>query len=150
MALTETKEISLSACNHMLPYSNNRIAAVLILLFFIAVAAYAYFEAQGILYGPEIQIATPENAPITVDTELVHVRGAAKNITELLLNGNPVYVTESGVFDEALLLSEGYNREVLEARDRFGRTTKKVLEIVYTPTTDTSPSVESLINTTSQ
>ena len=133
----------------MFSSSNNKIAAVLIALFFLAVAVYAYFEAQGILYGPKIDVVAPEGTSLTMRAELVHIRGAAKNITELSMNGNPIYVTEAGEFDESLLLSEGYNRVVLEARDRFGRTTKKTIEIVYVASTS-SPTVESLINSTNQ
>lgn len=131
----------------MLPYSNNRIAAILILVFFLAVAAYAYFEAQGILYGPRINVAVPKDAPLSVDTELVHIRGAAENITELRMNDNPVFVTESGIFDEALLLASGYNRVVLTARDKFGRSTEKILEIIYLESESASPTVRSIINT---
>ena len=129
----------------MLPYRNNRIAGVAIGLFFLAIFGYAYFEAQGILFGPQIQIATPGDAPISVDQQLVHIRGAAKNIVELKMNGNPVSVTEAGVFDESLLLAPGYNRVVLSARDQFGRSTEKTIEIIYSGTT-TPPSAHDLIN----
>lgn len=129
----------------MLPYSNNRIAAVLILVLFLAIAAYAYFEAQGILYGPSIEIATPSDAPLTVEVELVHIRGAAENIAELYMNSNPISVTEAGIFDEALLLAPGYNKVVLMARDKFGRSTTKTLEIIYQKDDSESPTVRNLI-----
>ena len=121
----------------MLPYRNNFITTVLIVVFFLAVIGYSYFEAQNILYGPRIEI-TQSDAPLSVTEQLVHIKGQAKNIAELKMNGNPVSVTEAGVFDEALLLATGYNRVVLTANDKFGRSTTRTLEIIYSDTTSTS------------
>lgn len=108
----------------------SKIAAIAILLFFLAAIGYAIFEAQNILNGPEIDIGAPV-APLSVESPLIHISGSTKDITELTLNGNPVSVTEAGAFDEALLLAPGYNAEVLSARDQFGRTTTKTLQIIY-------------------
>jgi len=123
----------------MLPYRNNQIAAIAIILFFLAVIGYAYFEARNILYGPHIEIGTPGNAPLSVTEPLIHIRGKAENISELRMNENPVLVTEEGAFDEALLLAVGYNKVVLTAKDKFGRSTKKVLEIIYSLASSTPP-----------
>ena len=127
----------------MLPYRNNKIAAIAILLFFLAVIGYAYFEARNILYGPQINIRSPE-APLLVHEALVHIRGQAANITELRMNGDPVSVTEAGAFDEALLLAVGYNKIVLTANDKFGRSTSRSLEILYSSASTTATSSDSL------
>lgn len=129
----------------MLPYRSNRLVGIVLILFFIGVLGYGYFEARHILYGPIIEIATP-NAPLSVSEPLVHIRGAAKNITVMRMNGNPIVVTEDGAFDEALLLAPGYNKVVLSASDKLGRTTLKVLEIIYSgeeigARASTSPSI---------
>lgn len=121
----------------MLPYRNNRITAIAIIVFFLAVIGYAYFEARNILYGPRIAIATPEET-LSVTDQLVHIKGRAENISELTVNGNPVSVTEDGAFDEALLLAVGYNKIVLTARDKFGRSTSKTLQILYSDTASSS------------
>ncbi|HET8581590.1 MAG TPA: hypothetical protein VFL98_03985 [Candidatus Paceibacterota bacterium] len=123
----------------MLPYRTSRIVAIIILLFFLAILGYAYFEARGLLYGPQIAIATPKDGPETVHTELIHIRGAATNIQVLTLDGNPIPVTEAGVFDEAFLLAPGYNAIVLSATDKFGRRTEKTIELIYDGTS-TAPS----------
>ena len=127
----------------MLPYRNNKIAAIAILLFFLAVIGYAYFEARNILYGPQINIGSPD-APLSVHEALVHIRGQAANITELRMNGDPVSVTEAGAFDEALLLAVGYNKIVLTANDKFGRSTSRSLEILYSPASTTATSSDSI------
>ena len=114
----------------MLPYRSSRIIGVVLALFFLGVLGYGYFEARHILYGPTIDIATP-SAPLSVSSPLVHIRGTAENITLLRMNGAPIQVTEAGAFDEALLLAPGYNKVVLSASDKLGRTTERVLEIMY-------------------
>lgn len=123
----------------MLPYRNNRIAAAAIIIFFLAVVGYAYFEARNILYGPHIDIATPD-APLSVTEQLIHIKGKAENISELTINGNPTSVTEDGAFDEALLLAVGYNKIVLSAKDKFGRSTTKTLQIIYSDIATSSAS----------
>jgi hypothetical protein len=127
----------------MLPYRNNKIAAIAILLFFLAVIGYAYFEARNILYGPQINIGSPD-APLSVHEPLIHIRGQAANITELRMNGDPVSVTEAGAFDEALLLAVGYNKVMLTASDKFGRSTSRSLEILYSPASTTATSSDSI------
>lgn len=123
----------------MLPYRNNRIAAAAIIIFFLAVVGYAYFEARNILYGPRIDIATPD-APLSVTEQLIRIKGMAENISELTVNGNPTSVTEDGAFDEALLLAVGYNKIVLSAKDKFGRSTTKTLQIIYSDIATSSAS----------
>lgn len=118
----------------MLPYRSSRIVVILLVLFFLAVLGYGYFEARSILYGPQIMVATP-TVPASVSEPLVHIRGSARNIVILRMNGVPVSVTETGNFDEALLLAPGYNKVVLSASDKLGRTTEQVLEIIYSERT---------------
>ena len=114
----------------MLPYRSSRVVGVALDLFFLTILGYGYFEARHILYGPSINIATP-SAPLSVGEALVHIRGTAKNITVIRMNGTPIAVTEDGAFDEALLLAPGYNKVTLSASDKLGRTTERVLEIIY-------------------
>lgn len=115
----------------MLPYRTNRLVAILIAIFFLAILGYAYFEARSILFGPSITIRAPES-PLSVSAPLLHIRGSAEHIILLRMNGTPVSVTGAGDFDEALLLAPGYNKIVLSASDKLGRTTEKVLEVIYT------------------
>lgn len=125
----------------MLPYRDSRFTILLIVVFFGIIAVYAYFEARNALYGPHIDLSQ-EYA--TVYDQLVSIRGEARNIAELRINGNPVPVTEAGVFEESHVLAPGYNRIVLEARDTYGRSRERVLEIMYTPREATSTPKETL------
>lgn len=119
----------------MLPYSS-RLSRVILLLFFLLVIGYGFFEAQAILWGPRIEIAS---TPTEVTDQYVRIQGSATHIASLSMNGAEIPVTESGEFDEPFLLADGENRILLEATDRYGNTTEKTVTIYYTPEVGSGP-----------
>lgn len=119
----------------MLPYRDSRITKVVLIVFFLIVICYGYFEAQGLLFGPSINVTS---SVTEVHDPLITVQGQTARISSLLMNGEPIQVTESGAFSAPYLLSPGYNRIVLEAKDGYGRTRSQVIEVVYTPTASSS------------
>ena len=121
----------------MLPYRDSRITKIALIIFFLILAAYAYYEARGLLFGPRIEVPAGKTE---VHEALVNIRGTASRIASLSLNGKAISVTENGVFEEPYLLAEGYNRIVLDATDKYSRKSRKVIEIVYTPSTDSTSS----------
>ncbi|OGG70066.1 hypothetical protein A3F27_03310 [Candidatus Kaiserbacteria bacterium RIFCSPHIGHO2_12_FULL_53_13] len=114
----------------MLPYGDSRLTRIVLSVFFLLVIIYAYYEARGFLYGPSINI--PSDVTVAHDP-FVTIRGTADRIAGLYMNGKPVPVTEGGAFDEPYLLAIGYNRIVLQARDKYGRERERVIEIIYQP-----------------
>ncbi len=100
----------------------------------IAVAAlvlgYGAFRAKSLVEGPDIGISFPLNGATTTES-LVEVQGHARNISFLTLNGEKIFTDEAGSFKEKVLLSRGYNIMTLEAKDRFGRTAVKTLQLIY-------------------
>ena len=114
----------------MLPYRDSRLTKIILVAFFVLILAYAYFEGRTLLYGPVITI---DGRVMEVSEPLVSIAGRAERIATLSMNGTPIPVTENGDFSEPYALTPGYNRIVLEARDRYGKTTERTVEIVYTP-----------------
>lgn len=119
----------------MLPYRDSALTRIVLVVFFLLVVAYGYFEAQGLLFGPSI---TTSASIMEVHDPFVKIQGKANRISSLLMNGKQVSVTEDGAFSEPYLLAEGTNRIVLDARDTYGRTTRKVISIIYLPSTTTT------------
>ncbi len=91
---------------------------------------YGAFRAQNLVRGPDIGITSPQNGGTTTES-LVQVEGFARNISFITLNGEKIFTDEQGIFKQKLLLSRGYNIMTLEAKDRFGRTAQKTLQITY-------------------
>lgn len=127
----------------MLPYRDSRIIVGTITTLFVLLAAYALFEARGLLFGPRIQVAT---GPELVREELVEIKGHVERISALYMNGSRIPVTENGDFAQPFLLSPGYNYILLDAEDRSGRKTHKRIELIYEPAAaiaTTSPAASS-------
>lgn len=118
----------------MLPYRDSRLTKILLGVFFLLVVGYAYFEAQGILFGPSISVLS---SITEVHDPFITIKGQADRISSITMNGKEIQVTENGTFEEPYLLAEGLNRIVLDAKDKYGRRTQKVIEVVYTPAADT-------------
>ena len=113
----------------MLPYRDSRLTQIALAVFFLILLGYAYFEARGILFGPRIDVISSISE---VHDPYIVVKGHAERISALLMNGKAIAVTENGIFEEPYVLSEGYNRITLDAKDKYGRTSKKTIEVVYT------------------
>ncbi len=114
----------------MLPYRDNRLTYIALGAFFLIVLGYAYYAAQGILFGPSISITSEVSE---VRDPFVLIKGQANRISSLSMNGRVISVTEAGAFEEPYLLAPGYNRIVLDAQDGYGRKQSAVVEIIYTP-----------------
>jgi len=104
------------------------VCTIVVLLF----GAYLYRQTKNLLLGPNIKVTSPLSGT-TVDENLITLTGRVKRIDHLFLNDGKIFTDESGRFDEKLLLSAGYNLIQIEAKDRFGRETQEVIELVYEP-----------------
>ncbi len=120
----------------MLPYRDSRLTYIALGIFFLIVLGYAYYEARGLLYGPSITVTS---SVTEVHDPFVTIKGQADRIAGLSMNGKTVPVTENGAFEEPYLLSIGYNRIVLDATDKYGRSRRQAIEIVYTPVSGAKP-----------
>ena len=98
-------------------------------LFGIIIVGYALFQAKNIISGPVIDVYTPQNGA-TYQNPLIEVTGKATRASFINLNGRKIFTDKQGYFKEQLLLSPGYTILVLDARDSFGKTTTKKLELI--------------------
>ncbi len=112
----------------MLSHRDSKLTRTGFIVFFIIIILYGLYEAQGLLFGPKIHIATEK---IVVYDPYVRIEGQAERIVALKMNGKEIPVTEDGKFSEPFLLARGQNRIILEARDSYGRTTSRLVEIGY-------------------
>lgn len=106
------------------------IRSIIIAIFVLFVLGYGLYKAQNLMSGPQIIITSPENGD-TVNKSLVEIIGETKNINEITMNDGKIFIDEKGEFKEKLLLFYGYNIIEFEAKDKFGRTVTKKLELIY-------------------
>ena len=114
----------------MLPYSDSRFTKIALVIFFLCIVVYAFYESRGLLFGPTIAVSSEVT---TVYDPFVNIEGQANRITALSMNGKDISVTEDGTFSEPYLLAAGGNHIFLKAKDSYGRTTTRVINIVYVP-----------------
>ena len=119
----------------MLPY-NSWVSRIAFGLFFVFLIGYGYFEVRALLYGPQI---TVPDVVEPVHESFVRIQGMALHIASLTMNGRPISVTESGEFNEPYLLAPGTNRITLDAKDKYGNATRKIMQVVYVPLKSTTP-----------
>lgn len=96
------------------------------------IGGYILYQTKNLIRGPEIVIESPAKSLIS-DKSNIEIKGTTERIAHLFLNGRRIFTDEGGRFVEKLLLAPGYNIIRLEAKDKFGRRTSQVLELVYRP-----------------
>jgi hypothetical protein len=100
------------------------------LIFF---TSYTYFQARNLIHGPSIDLYGELG---TVQSErAVTLKGNARNVVVLRLNGREIHTDEHGDFSEALVLENGYTIMSFEAEDRYGRNTTLTRTFIYKPQT---------------
>ena len=98
----------------------------------LALAVYVAYQARFLLLGPQITVDPPPAAPVLERT--VTISGTAHNIARITLNGRQIFTNPDGVFDEVIVLGDGYNVVTIAAVDRYGRTNEVEHAYVYEPT----------------
>lgn len=102
-----------------------------IIFLLVGAVAYGYFQARAYLEGPVISLESP--APgLVLEGPSFTVSGTIRNAAFISLNGRQIYTTEEGFFREQLLAPVGYTVVTLKARDRFGHSEEKEIELVRT------------------
>ena len=100
-----------------------------LIAFFGLLGLYALFQARFLILGPRLTIETPINYSL-IDTGIFLIKGVAKNVSFLSLDDRQIYTDTLGKWSDKLIAHEGTNIIKLEARDRFGRETTKLVEVV--------------------
>ena len=114
----------------MLPHYT-KLTKYIFLVFIIILLAYAYFEAQKVLFGPEIHLGN--KSITTVYDQKIKISGNVKNVTTLILDGRPLLIDDTGNFMETILLIKGINMFTFSAKDKFGNVTKNTMRVFYQP-----------------
>lgn len=95
------------------------------------VLGYGAYRAKDFVRGPAVEIESPATGT-SFSEPFIEIKGTARNISYLTLDGNKIFTDESGAWNERILLSPGYNIVQIRAEDRFGRTAATELELTYT------------------
>ena len=113
-------------------------------LFILVILGYAFFQTRNLLFGPSIGIDSPIDGQ-TYTSPLIKIKGLAENANYLALDDKPIFTDKDGRFDEKMLLSPGYNIIKLNASDKFGKKTEKIIQVILkeATTSDIMPTASS-------
>lgn len=118
------------------------------LLFIVAGAGLAIFYAGSRIYAittpSKIHIIYPEHLTFETDRGSIMVRGNVTRSPALTVNGETVYIDDTGNFEEELFLSEGVNTFEFIAVSGFGKEEMSQLKIIFIPPEDSGEETEEL------
>lgn len=106
------------------------VGIIVIAVLVASFAVFGFYRAKDFLRGPKIIIESPGNGQ-TISSSYLEIKGSAKNVAVIYLNGRQIFTDEKGIFNESLLLARGYNIIEMSAQDKFGRNIEKKLEVVF-------------------
>lgn len=97
----------------------------------LIIILYALSRSLNYIHGPQIEIFQPINGSAIASTTTTII-GRALRINSLSLNGETVFIDESGNFQDTIIIFPGINNIDLTAQDQFGRSVTNQLEVIGT------------------
>jgi len=108
---------------------NPLVKIAIILGLVLAFVSYGFYVAKDYRDGPKVVVESPEDNQVFKNADIV-IKGNAKNISSLFLNGRQIFTNENGDFKEELLIAKGYNIITVSAKDKFNRDIKVIRKII--------------------
>lgn len=85
---------------------------------------------KSFILGPKIVVKDLKEWNETKE-KFFEVKGEAKNISNISLNGRKIYLSGNGSFKENLILASGINYIKISAEDKFGHKAEKMYYVIY-------------------
>lgn len=109
--------IFLEQCN---PSMSSFFGKVLYAILGVIFVGYMVYQLEGLFFGSKLELAEPENGTHLTSSR-VKIKGEARGVNVLDLNGRQIFTDEDGNFEEELILPYGFNIISLSADGRFGK-----------------------------
>lgn len=122
-------------------HDNSTLKNSLIAVAVLFVVGYGIFNSRFIIQGPEITLEALDEESNTIITEdkTLFLKGKVLHSSFISINGRPIFIDETGQFNEKLLLSSGVSIIDIYAKDKFGKEVRKKIDVLYqgnTPSVD--------------
>lgn len=81
---------------------------------------YTVYQLEGLFFGSKLELVEPENG-VHLTSSRVKIKGGARGVNVLDLNGRQIFTDEDGNFEEEIILPYGFNIISMTAEGRFGK-----------------------------
>jgi len=99
-----------------------------IILIFIIIFSFIFFQYGSIFLGPELSIKTPKDGE-TITGNIVQVTGKTDPYATVLIDNDEVYVGIDGTFKKSIYVFPGEKKINIIAKNRFDKETDKTITI---------------------
>ncbi len=106
------------------------IKIIFFVLIILTILCYSYYQMKDYLKGPVLVLTEPVDNSTLYQNDIL-VKGYAKNISYISMNGGQIFTNQAGQFGEEILLSEGLNIIEIVVKDKYGRQNQQTLNLVY-------------------
>lgn len=102
------------------------------------VGYYLWHQISSFSSTPYLFIINPSSDRVVDSSEMI-ILGETETNTVVRINGEDVFVDPSGYFKENITLKLGKNVFVIEATNRFGKTAKEEVNVIYEKKSEPPP-----------
>ncbi len=99
---------------------------------FGGIGLYIASELKQFTAPPLLEV-TSVPAEFTSDNDQITLEGATSDGAILTVNGEPIFVTAEGRFNQSVQLNPGVNEIVLQAKNRAEKVSQRVVKVLYNP-----------------
>jgi len=114
-------------------YFSNMPSVLRFVLFSLVIGSLLLFlgsHVKNILTPPDLVVISPENGYISNDN-FIDVHGKTDPETQITINEEVIKNDENGNFSQSINLLLGINTFVIEAKNKHGKTTEEVRNVIY-------------------
>ncbi len=105
------------------------IRKIIFTVFILVVLVYFFYGAAGVIFSPKLEIFEPKNMAV-LHTVATNISGQSEPKTAVWVAGREFVTDENGFFKGELSLDPGYNELGIKVKNRFGKETRKILQLV--------------------
>lgn len=113
-----------------MPFDSKKMVYIIVAIILLAAfSSYLFYQFRFYVRVPELILEVPAEDMVIGESH-IEIKGRIDTGTTLTLNGRPIYIKETGEFQERVNLGQGLNALEFEAQNKAGKITKIVRYIL--------------------
>ena len=101
---------------------------IAVVLTIVIVAAYIFYQYSSLIFAPTLVVENPKNSQV-IAGNVVEVVGKTDPYATVYIEGDEVYVDLSGSFRKSVYEFSGDAKITVIAKNRFGKESKKIINL---------------------